>query len=145
MSQINEVVDVSLTISHGGLVSSKSPVAVNDELVLVLSPFKLHVAQELIPAALLHGDAVGPLAERANEEDLISSLAPSEHVVDQISRHLGAWLLLVFRFTSVIIGQAQLVLEYDAAIVGFRIRELPDIIIQMMNTYDLRSFLLSRS
>ena len=87
MSQINEVVDVSLIISHGRLVSSESPIPVNDKLVRVLSPFKLHVAKELIPAALLHGDAVNPLAERANEEDLISSLAPGEHVVDQVSRH----------------------------------------------------------
>jgi hypothetical protein len=44
MSEINEVIDVSLTISHGGLVSGESPVAVHEELVRVLSPFKLHVA-----------------------------------------------------------------------------------------------------
>ena len=85
MCEINEVVDVSLSISDGGLVGGESPVAVYHELVQVLSPFKLQVAQELIPAGLLHGDAVGPLAEGANEEDLISSLAPCEHVVDQVS------------------------------------------------------------
>ena len=111
MCEINEVVDVSLSISDGGLVGGESPVAVNNELVEVLSPFKLHVAKELIPAGLLHGDAVGPLAEGANEEDLISSLAPSEHVVDQVSGHRGAWLLLAIRSASVILGQAQLILE----------------------------------
>ena len=111
MCEINEVVDVSLSISDGGLVGGESPVAVNNELVQVLSPFKLQVAKELIPAGLLHGDAVSPLAEGANEEDLISSLAPSEHVVDQVSGHRGAWLLLAIRSASVILGQAQLILE----------------------------------
>ena len=44
MCEINEVVDVSLSISDGGLVGGESPVAVYDELVQVLSPFKLQVA-----------------------------------------------------------------------------------------------------
>lgn len=85
MSEINEVIDVSLAISHSGLVCGESPVAVNEELVRVLTSFKLQVTQELIPAALLHGDAVDPLAEGANDEDLISSLAPGEHVVDEVT------------------------------------------------------------
>jgi hypothetical protein len=44
MSQVNEIVDVSLAVSHGRLVSGKSPVAINYELVLVLGPLKFHVA-----------------------------------------------------------------------------------------------------
>ena len=87
MCQINEVVYVSLTISQGGLVRSKPPIPINDELVLVLSPLQFHAAKELIPTALLHGYAIYPLAEGSNQKNLVAPLTPSEYVIDEVWFH----------------------------------------------------------
>ena len=63
MCQVNEVVDVALVVSHSGLVGGEAPVAIYYELILMLGPLKLHIAQKFVSPTLLHGDAVCPLAE----------------------------------------------------------------------------------
>jgi hypothetical protein len=81
MCQINEVVDVALTISHRGLISSEAPVPVHYKLILMLSPLQLHIAKELIPSTLSHADPVKPLAERADQEYFVTALTPGENIV----------------------------------------------------------------
>jgi hypothetical protein len=79
---IDEVVDVTLPVSHGRLIGRKTPIAIYNELVLMYSSLKGLEESELISANLVHWQALAPFCKAAYQKGLVSSKVPCEHNVD---------------------------------------------------------------
>jgi len=122
MRCIYVVIDVSLVIAHRGLISGEPPVAVDDELVLVHAPLQGHQKRELVAPALLHRDALLPLAEAAYEEHFLAPEVPGEDGVHEVLL-LWLWLLIHRLLSRRIFRQTYPIPKY-AAIVRLRIRKV---------------------
>ena len=119
--RVNVVVYVAVVIAHGGLLWSKPPLVVNDELVLVDTALESLDQCELV-AVLLHGNALCPLVETAYQEYVLTPKVPREHDVNQVLLwHLG--LLLSWLVNRLIVGVVAqpVVLAEDAAALGFAV------------------------
>ena len=120
MGGVNEVIYVSLAVSHGGLISRESPIAINYKLVLVNSSLERVQQWEFIAACLFHQETLWPVRKAAYEVSLLPSEIPSEYDVYQIGlrshhRHRGT------SFSRTIFRHAISIPE-NAAIVRFWIR-----------------------
>ena len=66
MRRVYKVIYVALIVPHGRLVSGETPVAINDEFVLMHSPLQRMQERELICASLFHRNPISPRGEATN-------------------------------------------------------------------------------
>mmetsp|Transcript_31646 Transcript_31646/g.31874 ORF Transcript_31646/g.31874 Transcript_31646/m.31874 type:complete len:257 (-) Transcript_31646:304-1074(-) len=113
VTHIDEIIDPSLDIGHGGLIGCETPFVIDDEFERVLAFFEIVYVGEVIPRAV-HGDLTAPAIKGSGYVDLSAPVFPSEYrgdtlvtLVDQINHvdpclSVSRWLDRVHGRTTLI-------------------------------------------
>jgi hypothetical protein len=83
MSSINEVINISMLISHSWLVRGESPFIIYYELILMNHPFHWHDKSKFI-AIFLQRNSVFPQIEASNNANILSSEIPGKDTIHMI-------------------------------------------------------------
>mmetsp|Transcript_27095 Transcript_27095/g.58769 ORF Transcript_27095/g.58769 Transcript_27095/m.58769 type:complete len:265 (+) Transcript_27095:292-1086(+) len=83
VGNVNEVVDPTLNVGHGGLIGGEAPLVVHNELEGMLPPLEVVDVGEVIAGAV-HGDLTGPAVERSRYVNLPPPVLPAEDRGDGI-------------------------------------------------------------
>jgi hypothetical protein len=76
VGRLNKVIYVPLVISHGGLVSRESPIAIHYKLILMDASLQRVQQGKLIAAHFLHEEALRPISETTYQIGFLPAKVP---------------------------------------------------------------------